>query len=110
MVVLRAAVVILTARATVSPAVVWTLNCYASFLVERLAEMQMRVRSAMVNEPVRRVSVWELHGSRMSFARRLVVCPSNASLQQPGLTHLVLVAEEVLRNIHNSRTEDAMLT
>ena len=109
-VVIRAAVVILTAHATESVAAVSILNCYASFLVERLAEMQTRVKNATVTAVVLRVSVPELHDSRMSSARFLVVRLTDALLQQLGLKHLVLVAEEVLRNTHSFRIEDATLT
>jgi hypothetical protein len=106
----KVAVVVLIVYATVAAAEVLILNYYASFLVERLAEMRTKARSAMVTATVLRVSVREPHDSRMSFVRFLAVCSLNVVLQQLVLTHLVLVEEEVQRSIHNSRIEDAMLT
>jgi hypothetical protein len=110
-VVLKVVVVVLIGCATVLVvAAALILNCYASFLVERLAEMRMKVRSAMVIGPVLHVSVREPHDTRTSFVPSLVVCLSNVVLRQLVPRHLVLVVEEVQRSIHNSRIEDVMLT
>ena len=110
LVVTKLAVVILTAYATVSMAAVWILNCYASFLVEEAEETRTRVVSAVVTVPASRVSAREPHGSHRSSVRSLAVCSLDEFLQQLEPTHLVLVAEEAPRNIHNFRIEGAMLT
>lgn len=75
LVVMKLVVVILAAPAPVpvSAAAASILNYYASFLTESVGEMRTKVRNAVVIEPVLRVSVRELHGSRSSSVRFLAV-------------------------------------